>query len=223
MAEKYNSVDDKIRRLHNSICLYDNKPVYVQARNVYDNKGSLITLGEEEVLLNPLGEFPHIEKMADSYFTKVKYTDDRFCYRAFPLGYVNYKGHAVYVERTPSQQQTQGLTTNQLVVSEDAARSFNLSAMIRSSAMIDCILGIYPTIKEAELLLSDGGVSSIAFDRNFSLKKISSGLTFLNYQDTIVGMYSKVDSTYKIVPRRASRLVSNALNILGVNHVVENF
>lgn len=213
MAEKLYSIDDKVRRLHNSICLYKGEPVYVLARH---NFRGVPQLSEEGILVGPLG---YVDVFNKNGWELVDYTSDDFSYDAFPLGYINIDGSAYYLSRMPFQQYTQGLTQNQLVVIGASTTGGSFPGRFFSSKeMAACILGKYPSFEEA-LKSND---PEVAFDRYFSLKAFSKRFIALMFQGRLVGYYSRKQGSLKIWGDKAARLITRKLDQMGIKYVIDD-
>lgn len=210
MAEKFFSSDDKVRRIHQSVCLWDSKPVYVLAKHGWR---SIPALEEEEVLV---GEMGSLDIYHHQGWTRVKYTDPLFSYEAMPLGYVNVKGHGpVYVHRSPYQQYAQGLTVSQLVLVGNASAYVSTGPLIYSKELAACIKGEYPSLEEALQ-------NNLAFDRYFAIRNMTRSVKGLEFQGRLIGSYSKKNKIFKLWESRACRIISKALHDKGINHVIED-
>ena len=93
----------------------------------------------------------------------------------FKLGYCNNNGVATYLRRIPARHWRQGLRTGTL------SGSYGVPNLL-SKYFRDCVSGFYPCLEESDELISCGEVNSVAFSRNFSLKK-----NVLSYKGRPVG------------------------------------
>lgn len=128
--------------------------------------------------------------------------------RPVRLGYVNYSGNAVYLERIPIRRgpNNQGLTPNNCHSS-----SIRFSA-IPLAAIRQCIMGIYPTFENAIIASSgkkrSGALKSIAFDRSWALNGASQ-LLYKNHR--LVG---SVKNNEPVLDKEFSYLKERLMEIL---------
>jgi hypothetical protein len=204
MGEKFYAEEDKQRRLNGTVCMWEGKPVYCIIQT------GRRRAGPEEILVAPLPEATDTWK--DAPWKVVKYTDPRFSYEAFPLGYINYGGRCGYLMRSPHQQQSAGLGSGNIIIQGDYG--LGTDRFLASQAMEDCILGKYPTLKE---VLSKG---IGAFSRNFAIRGVGRKLG-LEYQGNIIGMASTT-GPFVLWRQKSNRIISPQLSSMGVLHVIDN-
>ena len=159
----YDSAAEANRRLQRSVIMYDGYPVYVNG--CADDRD-----GEVCVAITPL------PKMRDEL--SVKLNDPKLDYRNLPLGYVNGTREARYYLRRAYRHQIQGLcdanVTCANVKPDDGIGGLpRFRDLFRSSGLVDCMKGVYPSLEEAKAQLDnpDGEKSSVAFHRTLALYK----------------------------------------------------
>jgi hypothetical protein len=173
--EKYFSVEDRNRRLHETVCMYDGMPVMVSCRQQTMNE----QLQDDEVYAYPIG-------CPNPSYTKIKYTSDKFCAFSRPLGYINLPKGAYYVVRNPAVQYKQGLCPAQVSVVGRAAGDLPYH-WITSKGLLDCIKNTYPSYMEAlEYVRSTG--KSQAFDRRLCAIPHFKGVLSLGFRGRPAGL-----------------------------------
>lgn len=198
--EKYFAVDDRNRRLNRTICLLNETPVYVLCS---DPLGRTI-LADDEVFVTHLLSAPH------NSYSKIKYTQDAFQARSFPLGYLSHRNGATYLARIPAQQQRQGLCmeTIETVGGDSIPHSWFTSA-----AMHNCIVGNHLPFSDAVNALSQTGVSQ-SFDRLWAVSPNHKTTHNLCFKGRNVGLVSgKVITLFK---GRETRLLNRLLQEKGL-------
>lgn len=190
--EKYLNRNDLHMRLHGTLCLWKGEPVKV---HVDDSPG----YPETSITVQPLNK---------NKSEVIDYTSDEFTPHGIKLGYVNYEGFAYFVSRLPLRRNMQGLTTGNINVSHGGPK-----ALLFSKSMRDCILGKYPSIKEAREKF-EGMHSSVAISRNFSIVREGS-FYYLDYRAKRVGTLNR-DDTFQIFDSPNSSFIRRALDREGL-------
>lgn len=150
MGREYYSVEDKMRRLHNTICLYKGEPIFVSANEYHGN-----TVGIQ-ALAAPTSKQAVVE-----------YTEEDFDYKSFCLGYMNFSSHAVYLSRRPDRQNRQGLSFDTM---HQDPYIYHPRDFMRTQALVDCMKGVYPTIEQAIENVMVVGWNSSAFARRLAIE-----------------------------------------------------
>lgn len=104
------------------------------------------------------------------------------------VGFVNYRGHAVYVKRCPRRIYHVGLATGNItavVVPAAIGVRVSESTILRTKSIADSMIGIYPTLEEALEQLEQGAVRAVAFNKQFAIAKDKS----IYYKTSHVGVY----------------------------------
>lgn len=225
----YENLNEAQMRLRGTIVLYDKTPVYVWA--VTDHKGD----GVFRIYISPIEgvpnapsgcpihevsqnnpqlgvamdawmEKPNVKSATNFSVLRKKMNSPLFNkFRPFPLGMMNGKTQAVYIERQPQRPKTeQGLTASGLFYTPVTAAQNNgprHTPEIYTKAFRDCIVGEYPSPKEVILGLRNPKVAneSVAFHRKFALVRGPIDIIFLAYKEDIIGVLPNGDfSTLKL-------------------------
>lgn len=144
--------DDLITILKHTVVMYDGVPVYI----------SEVTPDGKLYVRNMVSKENHLYEI----------NDELFSFEPVKLGYINIKGHAAYLSRTPSRQYKQGLSVNTLKIQcTDAEYSGQIQEMIRKFTfeMSNTIRNIFPSIDEATKLLAQDERKSVACSRVFKI------------------------------------------------------
>lgn len=150
--------NDLNKYLLNSIVLYKGAPVEVVDGITADRKAVVKTLNTGRLLQIPVGELS--------------------CSN-FPYGFVNYKGNAYYVERTPVRAWKLGITANNVAVralpNEMAGfvmRKDNKD-IISDKGFYNMVKNVYPKKDDVVEMLRNKkpGVNSLAISRSFAIDK----------------------------------------------------
>jgi hypothetical protein len=162
-----------------------------------------------KVLIYPLSYF-YAERQKPKV---VDYTDEKFDYKQFPLGYGYSKKHGGhYYSRIPDRKQSQGLHYQTLRVDGKPAQA---NAML-SEAMENCILGKYPTIQEALAIVQAGPGTVAPFHRRMAVAQIDRGLTCLKYRLRTVGILDGKKS-FKLLDNRDKEFLRSVISKEGVS------
>jgi hypothetical protein len=210
MAEKYCDLGSKQMRLHNTICLWDSKPVYVSTYCGYD-RGS--PLKEEEVIICDITakKDPYL---ADGW-QRVKYTDSKFNVAAFELGYANYKQDVVYLTRIPAREQQAGLTYDNFKTSTGSTN------VLYTESLSNCVEGKYPSFNDALSNVRDEYHGGCAFHRSFAVKNAGRNRITLHFKEREIGVWNARSRCFRLHAARDNKLLSKRLDGLGVKHVID--
>jgi len=202
MAKPYYAREDAIRRLHDTICMYYGLPYYVTMEGLND---------PYKVMIYPLSRF--YDRNPEEQGKVVDYTDERFDYKQFPLGYgYSKKQGGMYFSRIPDRKQQQGLNYQTLRVNGAVSQG---TSYILSQAMENCILGKYPMITEAWKLARSSPGAVIPFHRRMAITQIDRGLIALRYRLRTVGIED--GNTFKLLENRDKTFLLNVIKKEGVN------
>lgn len=213
----YENLPEANMRLKSTVVLYSGEPVFIWT--LTDHKGdgkfrvyfsSLVDAGKMHHI-PPLQQLPHdhpqLGPLMDNYMQqhpeliqRKQMVSKHFNeFRPFPLGMMNLKGNAYYVERRPVRPKVeQGLQANMLentILSAGfAAKNGNGGIPILTPEFRDCVVGDYPSPKEClEGLKGDNVNESAAFHRNFAVVRGPIDTMFLGYKDEVVGLLPRGD------------------------------
>lgn len=199
MGQGYFAKQDVIMRLDNTVCMYDGEPVVVRV-NPEDPT--------DKVDIFDLKSYS--DKNKKRIKRTVEYTDNTFVYKAFPLGYAFVDDrYALYINRTPSRQQSQGLS--QYVLSAIGKETY---ITVAAPYMYNCIKGIYPTVQEAVKMVTSCQAESVPFDRKFAVGQVRRGVVSLLCRGRDVGLL--INSTennpkFKLFDIKEAQLIAGAL------------
>ena len=158
-------------RLAESLVMYKGKPFYITEYDMAENRVS--------------GFFPYTDKAAR--FTLPSVNLD---IRPPRLGYVNYRGNAIYVSRYPVRRYKQGIHSQNITFSAMADKG----RLLRSPEFSQALMGDYPYFNGALRSLSSN--TSVAFNRHWALQKEAEGV-HLMYRGNPVGLYK--DNKLKLI------------------------
>lgn len=201
-------------RLHNTVVLYDGRPMYVLAESDHAPDG-IIRLYLDD-LSNPQGpahkrvsEIPYndyghssgvgeqmdkwLKAHPDYGIVRKMMNSPKFNkYRPFPLGMCNYVGGVHFLERRPLRQTHQGLIDLMMASTPITMSKIHKAPKpsIFSLEFADTVMGLYPSFSECIDALSDERVTneSVAFDRNFAVLRGPVDGLYLAYKHDVVGM-----------------------------------
>ena len=140
---------------------------------------------------------------------KVKYTDDRFSYKQFPLGYGWCpQNGAVYFSRLPDRKQKQGLSRETLKVNGSSASPYN--NWLTSTAMLSCIKGDYLSLEQAISKVTAGVVSTVPFSRYLAVSALRRGLVCLSLRGREIAVYEK-DKQFTLLNNRDKKFLMSTL------------
>lgn len=159
---RYISPDDAMNRLHDTVMMYNNEPVYLQCQRSYEYSAFKLSSGSFQNALS----------------LHVKTVGHDVLHATIPLGFMNievndpFRVDAYYLSRTAMRQTREGLTNNNVSVLQigDVRLPNRVLTQTFWKPLNDTIVGNYPTARKVFEVLSkapDG--SSIAFDRQFAV------------------------------------------------------
>lgn len=213
----YENIPEAVKRLHNTIVLYDGEPHYVQAISGHRDDGIF------RIYMNPLGsdgycrvldhfhrEDPTLGRELDKWLEsdegksspiiQKQLNSPKFNkFRPYPLGMCNFDNKVYYLERVPNRKTEQGLISSMVVETPVSAApnskpTFGLSGPrnvdLWSNWFRMCIKGEYPDPDMCLQSLRDPEVTNdaAAFHREFALVRGPLDMMFLAYQQDIVGV-----------------------------------
>lgn len=169
MASELASREDIRTRLHNTVCMYKNKPVFITVEPV--------VRGTNEHLVSAY------EVGDQRKYSTIDYRSDDFSNSSPQLGYLKYGADALYMYRTAHRQ-------FQLGVSSTNIRATTGTTIGRSDLLTkefeQCITGNHVSIDRAISLLSDGLARSVPIHRHFAIGKLGErGLSLFHRGEAI--------------------------------------
>jgi len=190
LSIQYESIEEAEMRLTNTVVLYDGKPVYID--RVANHNGDDVF----RVYARPLP----LDKRADPLDEQFRkfISSKKFDLSGFKMGFMNIKGHSVYMSRLPRKQYKQGLAQATLGVEylgkqgpydmKAAGLDLRLTNLIYLKEFAAMLEGKYPSFNEAKKML-DNGANTVAFHREFALGKDDEldGLVYLYHKRDKVG------------------------------------
>lgn len=195
MAVPFLSLNDTRNRVHRTVCMFKDRPVYCQVEDVN-------LLKCRPLRSRPTG--PDLE---------VWVQDSEFSYKSPPLGYLNYENAAWYVMRIPTRQIRAGLSP-ELLTTEP--RGINPADFLMTKAFEDCILGNHPSLANALEKLKK--IASVAIHRHVALVNDGPNI-MLHYRAVPVGSYDPHTNSFLFAegPQRSfiERIVQN-LHLQGI-------
>lgn len=177
MAEELGDKDFVYSRLHETVCFWDGKPVYVYVSKQDAN---------DIVRIRSLG-------IIAEELRQVSYLSYKFDYSKYKLGYYNSVVHgALYVKRLPLRRWKQGLSSGCLIAS--GGRNIQKKDM-DTGAFSKMLKNEYPSLAKC-ILQSRKNRYPVAFHRNFAINVVDGNKCHLHYKGDIVGTceYDKDDN-----------------------------
>lgn len=215
----YDTHEQAVRRLHNSVIRVNGRPVYVVDVGM---TGSNITIihhdigGDRDALITTRIDDPSVD------------------IRPVPLGMMNYTAAGcAYVSRLPVNSGVQGLTNNNsqavslnaLFASGNAGRAFNTLDRSFQPALRDMVQGTYPRLADAVRsvtapLRNRVNNRAVGISREFALFVDNWGMMFLIYKTLKIGYSENNGETFRLLPHYA--FLSELLNTTHPELVIEN-
>jgi len=202
-GDKYETWEEINFRLTKTVVLYDGKPVYITQVSMPDDGG-------KEIARVHFVELPYkmdrYEEGVGKQAQQRKYLSSRnFDLAPFKMGYMNYKGEALFVSRNPVRQNRQGLSAEATVITDVKGKpsaALRFSAMISSDGFVDMFSGKYPDFKDVGGMLGDKENSSVAVSRTFAFV-IDHDLEalLLMHKGTKCGIALKDDKALRLPPK----------------------
>lgn len=188
------SPEDASRRLVNTVCTYDGKPVYVNSIIGLPYTFSCFEITTKKKL-------------------SLDYTDPLFNYSIFKLGYCNLSGGAQFLSRDPVRHQIQGLSTRSV---RNTIGQKITTGQIIEPAFAEMLNGKYPSIEYcmSHVLAENQG---LAFHRNFSIGVLGRTLLCLNYRGELLGTYQQGNNSFKLDRRKDSKFIKRVLTRFNLN------
>lgn len=177
MARLFTSRHDVCMRLNNTICFLDDEPIYITCREGDDYADA------NDVKYTPMDNLAGRKKT-------VNVGDERFSYKARPLGYVNHPQLGmIWVSRIPYRQQKAGISFDSLIYTNTGGDVRNMGAMyMLCTAGREMLKNIYPDVDEA-LERMNKGVNGVAIAFEVGLMRLSPFRSNLHYRGRSVGVF----------------------------------
>lgn len=163
--------EDMNMRLAETLVMYRGRPFYIVEYEMAENRIS--------------GYYPDNDKV-----TKFTLPNRNLDIRPPRLGYVNYRGTAIYVSRYPVRRYKQGIHSQNITFNAMADKG----RLIRSPEFSKALMGDYPSFNNALRRLESK--NSVAFNRHWAVLKAADGI-HLMYRGNPVGAYK--DSKLKLM------------------------
>lgn len=237
----YETIDEALIRLRNTIVVYDGEPYHIWTICEHpDGIFRVYMTPVEEVqkaVIPCLHGYSHgsmqlagaLDKHVDgkvqcgcTIVRKMMNSPLFNRFKPFQLGMVNEKGSAIYLERKPLRPKTeQGLTHNMI-----DGTLINMSPMTWvyspfTEGFRDCVLGHYPSPKECLAgLTADNINSSVGFHRNFALVKGPIESLYLAYKSEIIGFLPRGDFSVLKLGRQFKHM-KETVQDLNLIHVID--
>lgn len=144
------TLQDAKMRLDNVIVRHEGEPCYV--RSVEQPRVSY--------MLN-------IEYLRTEVAGRVNLKDKTLDLSPVPLGNMNHEGTCYFASRAPQRMWKQGLHRDNFMC-KSMENGF-VGIPINCKALVNTILGEYPTIKDGVKMIEQGTMVAVGFSRNFSL------------------------------------------------------
>lgn len=218
----YQNLKEAQMRLRWTVVLYDDIPYQISAITNHKDDGIFrvymrpIAKANTETYPGFLDSYPNDhpqlgvmfdqwldENKNTSYIRKMMNSPSFKKFRPFPLGMINYRGRAIYLERQPTRKSEQGLTQSMVTenfLTLNTDQNVKTSGMGRSvdifcQEMHDCILANHPSARAAleGMLNPDIENQSVAFARDFAFIRGPMGMIFFCYKADCIGMLPNND------------------------------
>lgn len=158
---RYLTNSDAQMRLHGSVVMFDNIPVFIE-----QNSDSIKF---EVTPLDGVSKVPNT----------VSANDERLNISSVELGYVNLTSKAVtpdavYVQRIPARKQKQGVTADSLFFYREGGESLWMDSRGWKVPFVDLdrtIRGVYPSVQEAYEAVRSGRALGMAFSRKHAFSR----------------------------------------------------
>jgi len=160
----YEMIEDIRARLENTIIRYDNEPVLVTGHDGFNIFIKYLSGAKKEM---------------------VSIKDKKLNFKSIPLGYVNYKGRAYYLQRIPNRRWKHGVSTGGIY---SATPNAPIEYLLEKP-LVATVKNIYCSYDKALKEIEKKTVSAVAFDRSLSIRKEELGNTKLEYKGTDAGYF----------------------------------
>lgn len=151
----YNTAEEVSMRLLNTYISDDEgHPVYVCE-----------VIDEEYVRVKPLNPLGGFDEHGDIVLLQ------GLDLRPARLGFINWQGSALYLQRAPLRKYKQGLSSQSLLVDDSPTRGRKDSVMECGLPFINMWRGIYPSFEEALDMVLRMGVLSCSFHRDWAIQR----------------------------------------------------
>lgn len=169
MPVEFFSHEDAIIRLTNTVCLYNDIPVYIGPQLPHANNTGLLDL-------RVIGEMRTIER--------VSYSDPGFNCSNFKLGYVLCHDKAHFLARIPVRQGREGLHNHNIKSTPHSEHIYLRN--LNNQWIKECLIGPKLSFKEALESCSRRSADAV-FDRYACLKFLNRTFAFLVFRENILG------------------------------------
>lgn len=151
-------------------------------------EGTIIRYGDDPVLVTGHEDFNIFIKFLDGTKREiVSIKDKNLNFKSIPLGYVNYKGGAYYLQRVPERRWKHGISRAGIYsVTKNAPTDYLLG-----KPLVSTVKNIYCSYDRALIEIEKPSINSIAFNRILAIKKEDLGNKKLNYKGVEVGYFER--------------------------------
>lgn len=159
--------EDAEMRLNGCVVLFDKKPALV-----------------EKVASKLEGLFVSALMLEDGMKISVRITDERWDWKPFRTGYVNFGGKTYFIERCPVRKWKQGLHPDNIRVTPDTG---GMNQLVRTKEFVQSLQKAYPSMQDCLRRVRDRVVQGQAFSQLFAITQPEVGPPFLEYMGMTVG------------------------------------
>lgn len=203
MARGFLTKEDLNMRLDSTICMYQDAPVYVRT--------DLESADPNAIVIYEMGKL-------NRYYKKILVTSDEFSLAPLPLGYINLNENCCYVSRIPERRQKQGLSSQNLHISN---RYDVGSQWWTTKDFGNMVLGVYPTQRTAfnRVTNSDDENSwaACAFHRNFCYKKMDGNVIGMLYKERLIALYNDKSERFELIQSTETSINDRIISREGIS------
>lgn len=163
--------------------------MYERQEDIRDRlEGTIIRYEDDPVLVVDSEGFNIFIKYLDGIKKElVSIKDKKLNFKSIPLGYVNYKGRAYYLQRIPQRRWKHGVSRAGIYsVTDHAPIDYLLG-----KPLVATVKNIYCSYDKALIDIKKKSIESVAFNRLIAIKKENLGNTKLEYRGAEVGWFEK--------------------------------
>ena len=179
MASELASREDIRTRLHNTVCIYKNRPVYVTVEPITKVDQTHI------VCIYDVGNQRKTEM--------VDYRSDDFSNSSPQLGYMKLGGNAWYMQRVASRQFQLGVSSSNIRSSSGA--SINRTTLL-TKEFEQCITGNHVSVAHALRSITDYQATTVPIHRHFAVGKSGERGLMLYYRGEPIAISASMTHRY---------------------------
>lgn len=190
--------EDLSMRLDHTICFFGKKPYYLR-------------VGRDEFNFHIMRGF---ELTAKAKEIAIDVRDAAFSMRSPTLGYINYYDQAHYLSRIPDRRNKQGLNVGTIVSSNENGID---RGYFTSEFMHDMLVDKYPAQSLClKRLQAEHDLKSIAFNRNFCLRKLADNVIGMLYKERLVAIFDNESERFNLIQSRETSFIERIMARNGV-------